>query len=817
MRLRDHIIKHITIYKEYKNAKLPWELLSEHEEDIALELSRKINERVMGDLIKQLTKKAIDTLFHDMDAIEYVQRLFAEDISSESVSGILEGAAGERISEYAYTDVAAVAKDCSIYTNKMYPYLKYYLHYGLGEEEKERLMNALSMLDSNEGVTLSDLSEEQRKLLWEPVFSTKLLERVLDLPDFWVRLQNTDLLGLLNTLAGYWKYMGKRLSGNLFTQMAEHPKEIEQGLHDILSQIDPEDAVSFLSIWLDNEALLYDLNKLRIVISQKEKEDICQITQSEAGYFGAIYGEALAGIDLEHLTGNHEQLLIYAITKRKKHFIKLVKENFKSFLYVPFTSGLFDRDVYRHYLNINTLNVKDLEDCYQLKKMKEDAKEYMVKDGYTFSELKVLAPLKYTYVLLYHKLVLERSDDRLQTFREIVKKKCLPDELEETEAEQLGRMLSQKPLSKWMQDVFSHISDLRPANAILLLCYWDELQRFITDIENVHQAVFLLKNREALAGKRNFEEVRKEIIEIDCTWNWLKANLNIEDTFVQENQSGIRQFLLEGGGEIMFEFCKDQWGKREEAKRLLQAEILGRFHEVKYFGNDLEREIAFPVTEDVKQTWIENSMLLAKDMEAWEEDRLIPVMQIGEILGHTCLSYIDGEYKQCLLSSFDANKKILFLSIGGVIVFRAIIRLTKGSFSRIRENRYLNFIDVTSEPTNVNGERPVEYLTLFMERPYFKGVAGNREKEIITFAIQLLQQKAKKIGAILTLSNTYQGFGLEEKNFVRVQYYIYISKSKNGSQYCDSLGGEATVTRSGSYDKGYFLMEEKDVAKEKAS
>lgn len=38
-------------------------------------------------------------------------------------------------------------------------------------------------------------------------------------------------------------------------------------------------------------------------------------------------------------------------------------------------------------------------------------------------------------------------------------------------------------------------------------------------------------------------------------------------------------------------------------------------------------------------------------------------------------------------------------------------------------------------------------------------------------------------------------------------YYVYISASKNGNQYLDSLGGEATVSHSGLYGKNSFLME----------
>ena len=36
--------------------------------------------------------------------------------------------------------------------------------------------------------------------------------------------------------------------------------------------------------------------------------------------------------------------------------------------------------------------------------------------------------------------------------------------------------------------------------------------------------------------------------------------------------------------------------------------------------------------------------------------------------------------------------------------------------------------------------------------------------------------------------------------------YMYISASKNGKQYLDSLGGMATVNNEGSYRRGTFLL-----------
>lgn len=64
----------------------------------------------------------------------------------------------------------------------------------------------------------------------------------------------------------------------------------------------------------------------------------------------------------------------------------------------------------------------------------------------------------------------------------------------------------------------------------------------------------------------------------------------------------------------------------------------------------------------------ENLVTKNGNVKLWEEDRLLPVMQIGELVGHTCLSYRDGGYKECLLSAFDANKKVLYLSLNNQFV-----------------------------------------------------------------------------------------------------------------------------------------------------
>ena len=82
---------------------------------------------------------------------------------------------------------------------------------------------------------------------------------------------------------------------------------------------------------------------------------------------------------------------------------------------------------------------------------------------------------------------------------------------------------------------------------------------------------------------------------------------------------------------------------------------------------------------------MENIQEKSGRLHVWEEDGLLPVMQMGQVPEATCLSYVDGVYKQCLLACHDANKKVIYLSLDGKIVLRAAIRLTKGIYGSAKE------------------------------------------------------------------------------------------------------------------------------------
>jgi hypothetical protein len=254
---------------------------------------------------------------------------------------------------------------------------------------------------------------------------------------------------------------------------------------------------------------------------------------------------------------------------------------------------------------------------------------------------------------------------------------------------------------------------------------------------------------------------------------------------------------------------------QEQARNLnliTKAELSGKLDEIKFVDEDFELEIGLPIEDKSKLEWKRNREKKVGKFLVQEAYDFETVIRIGENPVRTCMNWDTGGYSHCLLSNFDTNKKVLVArDVKGNIVSRAIIRLTKGSDTDISPKaeptiKKLAFKDV--EATEVEETKEVETvkeeLVLFLERCYTSldpSQAIMIDKEFVNLA----KEKAKALGAKLVVSSYYREEvteGLEGKN-----YYIFISYSKNGQQYLDSLTGQATESNAGDYQSAYVFME----------
>lgn len=796
------IKRHLAERNMLKTAGLSLCYLEKKGEEKCVRAAEAIIQNEVMDVIPSLWEQVCLYMMEDPETITYLGNLKKEgcELNAYRFQRILLDAGIDKVSDFSYEQVKAVYFDPLVTDGTAYSYMKYYGEQNVSKEEKEQLVKSIAMC--MDVLDFEKAGEKDRMLLVNPVFSSELLLDLLENVNNLKILQDQDLMELVNTLAGYEAEI-RSLNQNQFDQMKERPVEILEKLRIVTRYIEKENLTDGLNLWLWNEALYEDLCKLERAFT--DGADLAEVFYSKVSYVNTLYQNPLSKISLSSLSVEKSELLLYAITQKKKAFLNLINEEPELFYDLPNASMLLKKEMYQEYINLNTLNRKNLKDSADLI-LSNDRFELLAKREHTFEELKLLCTAKEALIRLYEQLTC-KCDERLMVLRELIKRECVPYSFWKGQIEPLAAALSEKPLSRWIREDFRNISDLSYGTALWLLVYREQLKGMEKEITMEQQALYLLKDLALVKECDSLSELKEKLILGDVSWRLLKEKLSFSEEFVQNNAARIGNFLFVGGAEIMETFLERQPSKIEEIRRLVTAELLGKFDELKYPSGDLMREIDFEVSEEAEKEWKIDRTFTSKNLVLKEETGLLPVMQIGEVPSYSCLSYRSGLNSDCLLSCFDSNKKFFFIRKNGQVVFRAMIRLTKGSYVGDRMRKKIQFADLSGagKPKEEEGEE----LVLFLERYYEKNLAYEEQDQAVYLAFVAAKEKAKKLGARLVLSCYYQD-DVKTKEYIKSNYYLYISKSKNGSQYLDSLYGEASVSDSGDYSSNIFLLENKE-------
>lgn len=796
------IKRHLAERNMLKTAGLSLCYLEKKGEEKCVRAAEAIIQNEVMDVIPSLWEQVCLYMMEDPETITYLGNLKKEgcELNAYRFQRILLDAGTDKVSDFSYEQVKAVYFDPLVTDGPAYSYMKYYGEQNVSKEEKEQLVKSIAMC--MEVLDFEKAGEKDHMLLVNPVFSSELLLDLLENVNNLKILQDQGLMELVNTLAGYEAEI-QSLNQKQFDQMKERPVEILEKLRIVTGYIPKDKLTDGLNLWLWNEALYEDLCKLERAFT--DGADPAEVFSSKVSYVNTLYQNPLSKISLSSLSVEKSELLLYAITQKKKAFLNLINEEPELFYDLLNASMLLKKEMYQEYINLNTLNRKNLKDSADLI-LSNDRFELLAKREHTFEELKLLCTAKEAVIRLYEQLTC-KCDERLLVLRELIKRECVPYSFWKGQIEPLAAALSQKPLSRWIREDFWNIPDLSYGTALWLLVYREQLKGMEKEITMEQQALYLLKDLALVKECDSLSELKEKLILGDVSWRLLKEKLSFSEEFVQNNAARIGNFLFVGGAEIMETFLERQPSKIEEIRRLVTAELLGKFDELKYPSGDLMREIDFEVSEEAEKEWKKDRTFTRGNLVLKEETGLLPVMQIGEVPSYSCLSYRSGLNSDCLLSCFDSNKKFFFIRKNGQVVFRAMIRLTKGSYVGDRMRKKIQFADLSGagKPKEEEGEESV----LFLERYYEKNLTNEEMDQAVYLVFVAAKEKAKKLGARLVLSCYYQD-DVKTKEYIKSNYYLYISKSKNGSQYLDSLYGEASVSDSGDYSSNIFLLENKE-------
>ncbi|MEO2799846.1 hypothetical protein ABHB27_16475, partial [Flavonifractor plautii] len=344
-----------------------------------------------------------------------------------------------------------------------------------------------------------------------------------------------------------------------------------------------------------------------------------------------------------------------------------------------------------------------------------------------------------------------------------------------------------------------------------MLQHYPEIQAFIPEFRAEADAVFAVSNASKITGFSNWSQVCGSILVTDQNWAYLKENMGFSEEFVREYQPGIVNFLLRGGSSMVrplyneLQYRNESEKNCEALRRIVQAELMGQFYKLKYFAGDLKQEIHYPIQEAREDVWKQNLSLTRLGLMAKEVDDFYHTIRMGELPHFTCLSCYQGSQRDCLLAAFDSNKKIILVYKDESVVARACLRLTKGSFQQPSTLNF-EFADLSKEDVPTGSHAYSEKLVLFLEHIYTSGLKKSEETAAKEMVVALATQKAEELDAVAVLSNQYRGC-YPSGRYVSAPIYIYISKSKNGRQYLDSLGGAAVTLAEEQYKQESFLVE----------
>ena len=597
-----------------------------------------------------------EMIFTEPDVIEYLIFWEKQQVYASQVSNMLENLPQDK----KMTDFTKESLLTVLQNNKLgiftYDFLWYFDTAEITPEQKQLAIQNLCAMNCHyacRGLQLSEFSSAERAYIYDPIFDILPLEHLPEM--FRMMTENKWIYQLVQLLyqcnISEFSYSDYEKIGK------QNARLISEKLKSLMELLETCDSVpDFLALWRDNGCSEYELKILTKRLCGLSAAEMQKIFRSRAAYINFIFGSKICNFEFDFLSKAKEELLIYAITAKKDGFLRLVEENPEIYRELSPWSILFSV-WFREAVNINSLNKKNLLCLRHLLTGKRDEGTLGFRTGYTytFDEAKTLYLLPVGYTQFYHMLEIPRVDDKLVVIRQLGKRGLL-DRIPENHYRKLADKLSLKNLYRWMNEEFAHIKGLGQAAAVNLLIAFEKISPFLSEITNEAEAIYIARNAEKAQQYATLWELKENLLQIDSAWQELCEALKIDSNFIKAYSESIFAFLTENGAEIALTYYRQLGDRQKEAyRRIVIAELMGKFYDLKYHAGDLKKEIGYPVTNEQCNSWMQLLDICREGVWVKECDGFFETMMLGVKPKRTCLSYEDGAYKQCLLSNFDSN------------------------------------------------------------------------------------------------------------------------------------------------------------------
>lgn len=491
-----------------------------------------------------------------------------------------------------------------------------------------------------------------------------------------------------------------------------------------------------------------------------------------------------------------DQILINAMLRNENVFLKALAEDENMYHTLEYLADHKDMPI-----NTNLFSKKQLKEL-----VKEDMlsqiriPDWMKEEVVTFDTVKALKKIKN---LLNENLELSNIYKAFINIFRILLDECRMEEAcrrmiqllnaatvqEQKEILECGTLLATQ-LQKY--DLYTWSGKLlqfqASGNLMIRILVNPDIWEICRDAENDTDLLFILRNKDRISECHNrLDELKQHFCDHDPYIMEIREFLDLEPEFYEKYRKETETFFIQNTEIVRtylhnYKFTEYR-DLKEKYRLILKAALCGKLNALKFHDGDLDREIGAKLAPEVIQEWETDQQTQLKNRRICEDSSFAGIMTLGEQPYHTCMSYINGRYAHCLLSYFDANKKIVYLKAeNGSVIARAVMRLTKATNASEHVRQTLSFVDVEAEAATT--EMETEYPVLFLEHMY-TGCQDEMREKLEQDMIQFAYEKAKSMHVKLVVSNKYTSC----KDLEKERTGIYITRSKSGYQYLDSFNG----------------------------
>lgn len=457
--------------------------------------------------------------------------------------------------------------------------------------------------------------------------------------------------------------------------------------------------------------------------------------------------------------------------------------------------------------DINTLAEKDLFSVFDEygNTILDLAKKFGKNTPYTFQEIQTLQRICATpegffqkltiFFILLSRLRSEEACRRISQFAKYSKQA-----LDDADVSNVVRHLKQGDIPTMVKRIVS--VPVTSETAAKIMTTSNNLESVLQTAKTETEILFVLENPAlCITG---LKEGMKQFLNQDETVLEVKKQLDLPDEFYRINKDTVWKFFLSGNGKYVRAYMHSS--VREAFKVVVKAAMCDCLDELRY--TDLDKECCMTIRDRMYDHWVHNNAVTISGYKVYEDTSFQGIMNLGAVPTRTCMNYVDGLYRQCLLAYFDGNKKIIYVKKNGTIIARAVIRLTKtANRMKERDEDRLTFTDVAVKQTQTSVQSTpfVETPIIFLERCY-SGIQGKKRIEIESAIIRFAMEKAEELGCGYLVSGEYEttiAGSTWGKTLIKAKTPVFITKSKAGEQYLDSFGGVYSNKGSGWHENTY--------------